>query len=470
VSNHEVVADDLQEPLIPNVNDELRVVDGLPFRECVLIKSLFFLDALGSSAWGRFSAIYYNLHGLNSQHIGIIEGLTTAIPTLSMVLWGFVADQFQSRKKVWLVTNSVSTSIQLALVLPYVYSSFARIMYVSIVAQFFVSSGILDAYTLELLGSENKIFYGRYRLYASLSWGIGSIILGWVTDHYGFEPNFIMFGVLGYLLVIIIAIWVPDITSSSNQSRTNEAYVGEEGESGRMKELALLAIRPKVLVFLLEVIIMGAGVATVERLLFLYLVNDLEASNMLCGLTVGVNVLFELPIFWYASKFMELLGHDGMFLLSMTCFVVRVWGYTLLTPSTKWLILLLEIMHGITFACFWIVMTDISKILVHQTKNQYWGTAIPSSVQMLYSAFGVSLGSLVGGWAMNHYGSTKMYQWAASIVFGTLLFHFTGSMASRMFYSGQSFLPNYRTSDEGEEDENLAPEVHNLETDADSDE
>jgi hypothetical protein len=65
--------------------------------------------------------------------------------------------------------------------------------------------------------------------------------------------------------------------------------------------------------------------ATVERLLFLYLVNDLEASTLLCGLSVGVNVLFELPIFWYASNFMAILGHDGMFILSMTCFVILVY-------------------------------------------------------------------------------------------------------------------------------------------------
>ena len=40
--------------------------DGLPLKESLLVKSLYFLDALGSSAWGRFSAIYYNNHGLNT--------------------------------------------------------------------------------------------------------------------------------------------------------------------------------------------------------------------------------------------------------------------------------------------------------------------------------------------------------------------------------------------------------------------
>jgi MFS family permease len=397
----------------------------------------------GSSTWGRFSAIYYNLHGLNSQHIGLIEGIRTATPTVSQLFWGIVADSLQSRKRVWLITKTISTVVLLALALPVVYSSFIRILIVSIVAQLFVSDGILDAFTLDLLGTENKIYYGRYRLYASLSWGLGSIVMGWVTDHFGFEPNFVLFGLLGSLMIILVAMRIPDTTA-----RTSIQEGRTDVNAGKFMELVLLFLRPRTLFFLVEVVIMGAGMATVERLLFLYLVNDLQASTLLCGLSVGVNVLFELPIFWYASKFMAVFGHDGLFMISMICFVIRVYGYTLLTPATKWAVLLLEILHGITFACFWITSTDISKILVHQTRGAFWSTAIPSSVNMLYSAVGCSLGSVVGGWAMNRYGSREMYKFTACIVFGTLVLHTIGTVTSKVFF-GCSFLP---AGDHGEEE------------------
>jgi MFS family permease len=397
----------------------------------------------GSSTWGRFSAIYYNLHGLNSQHIGLIEGIRTATPTVSQLFWGIVADSLQSRKRVWLITKTISTVVLLALALPVVYSSFIRILIVSIVAQLFVSDGILDAFTLDLLGTENKIYYGRYRLYASLSWGLGSIVMGWVTDHFGFEPNFVLFGLLGSLMIILVAMRIPDTTA-----RTSIQEGRTDVNAGKFMELVLLFLRPRTLFFLVEVVIMGAGMATVERLLFLYLVNDLQASTLLCGLSVGVNVLFELPIFWYASKFMAVFGHDGLFMVSMICFVIRVYGYTLLTPATKWAVLLLEILHGITFACFWITSTDISKILVHQTRGAFWSTAIPSSVNMLYSAVGCSLGSVVGGWAMNRYGSREMYKFTACIVFGTLVLHTIGTVTSKVFF-GCSFLP---AGDHGEEE------------------
>jgi len=461
----------LSQPLSVNERDaaddpEQQLYDGLPHLETsIVIKSLYFLDALGSSTWGRFSAIYYNLHGLNSQHVGIIECLSTLVPTFSQVLWGVVADRCNSRKNIWLLTKSVSTLMLLTLATPLVYNSFWTILMVSIGAKLFVSGGILDAYTLDLLGRENKMFYGRYRLYASVSWGAGSIVIGWITDHFGsFEPNFILFGLLSFTMVALVAWKIPDAAVTTPTLEEEEEYDNEDSpvsesqhvstdtdqhdSGGHIMELVHLALRPRVAMFLLEVIIMGAAMATVERLLFLYMVNDLEASTLLCGLSVGVNVLFELPIFWYAQTIMNALGHDGMYLLAMACFFLRVVGYTWLTPSTKWFILALEVLHGITFASFWVVTTDISKCLIHQTRGAFWRTAIPSLVQMLYSALGVSLGSVLGGWAMHRYGSRTMYRVTAAIVAITWVAHVIGSILSRLFCNGTSFLPDYTEDDD----------------------
>eukprot|EP00536_Pseudo-nitzschia_multiseries_P007092 jgi/Psemu1/319051/estExt_fgenesh1_pm.C_1600014 len=434
-----------------NEGDQIMPIlyDGLELKHSVLIKALYFLDALGSSAWGRFSAIYYNNHGMNTQQIGVIEGLRTFTPTISMVFWGFIADRFRCRKQVWIWTKSGGTAILLLLALPYVTKSFFRILGVSVGAQLFVSNGaILDSYTLELLGTKNKLLYGRYRLYASISWGLGSIVMGWVTDHYGFDWNFIMFGGLSILMIALVAYFIPDTIGNADDRGTineenmthEEPLVDDEAaddaavendQNGDVRDLFFLVMRPRVVFFFVEVIVMGAAMATVERLLFLYLVNDLDASTLLCGLSVGVNVLFELPIFWYASSILNYLGSDGMFLLSMTCFVVRVYGYTLLTPSTKWWILALESMHGVTFATFWIVTTDVSKVLIDKSKGGYWSTTIPSVVQMLYNAVGATIGSVFGGFAMHRFGSKEMYRFTAQSVLCMLVIHLTGSILVR---------------------------------------
>ncbi|KAL3932939.1 MAG: hypothetical protein SGBAC_010612 [Bacillariaceae sp.] len=323
--------------------------------------------------------------------------------------------------------------------------------------------------------------------------------IGWITDRYGFEPNFVLFAVLSGFMVFLVSWYIPDtganpapLDQEEDDQARQETVDGQQAvcqddeerdtsesavvvEEGTLMELIAIFIRPRTLLFLMEVIVMGAAMATVERLLFLYLVNDLQASTFICGLSVFVNVLFELPIFWYASKFMALLGHDGLMIVAMACFSFRVWGYTLLTPSTKWAILGLEVLHGITFACYWTAATDISKILVHQTTSTqtndinsnetrrnatsgYWGTVIPTSVNMLYSAVGSSLGSVLGGWAMHKYGSRRMYSCMASIVFGFLVLHIVGTVVSRVWF-GSSLLPSDDGADDGNDDADSSNDV-----------
>jgi hypothetical protein len=59
-----------------------------------------------------------------------------------------------------------------------------------------------------------------------------------------------------------------------------------------------------------------------------------QASTTLCGLTVGVTVVFELPIFQYSKPLLARMGYHAMFMVAMLCYIVRVYGYTLLTPAT----------------------------------------------------------------------------------------------------------------------------------------
>jgi MFS family permease len=298
-TNKELHVQDKEEPLLsPHEQQQqqqcnVRLVDGMPWSTSLLIKTLYFLEALCAASWGRFATIYYNLHGLNRAQVGMLEGIMPCVRTIFKPMWGILSDKYNCRKLVYLLTKIVSTLLLLLLSLSVVYTSYTNIICVSLGVMVFSANGILDAYTLELLGSKNKLRYGRYRMFACLSWGIGAIVMGYVTDHYGFGPNFYIYGTLGAISTLLVAWRIPNVKQQQEQ----------QDESGSVVQLLLLATRPRVTFFLLEVIIVGIGMGTVERLLFLYMVDDLQASTLLCGASVGVNVLLELPIFWNAVRF-----------------------------------------------------------------------------------------------------------------------------------------------------------------------
>lgn len=453
----------LREPLLPPPTDTdipqhaqdaipVRLVDGMPLGTSILLKSLYFLEALGSSTWGRFSTIYYNTHHLDPSQIGLIEGLMPVVRALSQPVWGYVADTYHCRKHVYLITKAGSTAILLTLALPWVYRSWIRMLCVTLSTRLFVASGILDSYTLDMLGTENRMKYGRYRLWAGASWGLGSIVIGFITDRYGFEPNFILFGILAVTCIALIAWKIPDniqVDTGGNDTRSET-----DGNEGNILDLVRIATNPRVSGFMLETVVMGAGMATVERLLFLYLVNDLGASNLLCGISVGVNVMIEIPLFWHAERILTALGHDGMFGIAMICFFTRVFGYTLLTPATKWLVLPLEATHGVTFALFWTASTDVTKALINRAKG--WNTTIPMVIQTLYTSVGVGIGSVLGGLLMKEWGSRDMYRCVAAMVLFLFVFHIVAVITSRLVFKCP-FLPDHGPEEpapaEGEDDE-----------------
>jgi predicted MFS family arabinose efflux permease len=367
-------------------------------------------------------------------------------------MWGMAADVWFGRKTIYLLCRMAGTTLLLTLALPAVYRSIPWIFAVSLLTVTFSSSGILDAYTLELLGETNKTMYGRYRMWCALSWGAGAVCMGWLTDRFGFEWNFILYGFMGILSCLMIAALVPQRTMVEEQ----------EQEQGKIGDLICLFTRPRVVLFCLELILVGGAMATVERLLFLYLVDDLGASTFLCGLSVGVTVLLELPTFWCADWLLRWLGHDYLVAVSMLCFVVRTYGYTLLTPSTVTWVLALEIMHGITFACFWISVMDVTKILSRQVHG--WNTTIPVLTNTIFQCVGGGLGSILGGWTMNKYGSKYMYHGISTIMLVALVLHVMGALVVR--YCGSShcktFLPTKNEQDPDTTEHSSDPENEEL--------
>ena len=172
--------------------------------------------------------------------------------------------------------------------------------------------------------------------------------------------------------------------------------------------------------------------AVVERLLFIYLRDDLGASNFLCGLTVTVTVIFELPIFMYADQLLKLFGHHGMFLIAMVAHTVRVFLYTLLTREAVYAILPIEITHGITFACMWTAAVEYAKMGVPEE----WSSAAQSILAATLGCVGAGVGSILGGYVMDRYGAIALYTGTGIIGLCTIAMHLAFHLVTKIIDEG----------------------------------
>lgn len=277
---------------LPSLSDDGD--DSQPsFSGLLFFKSLYFLNGLSASTWGRFGVIYYNrVKHLSPEQIGVLQGAMPLLGMVTMPFWGYVADLVRSRKRVYLFCKALGTIALLSLSLSSIDTFPSILLCVSGMA-IFRASGVLDAHTLDFLGRRHRTMYGTIRMWAAISWGIGAVLMGWITDSFGFRWNFGLYGGMMILMLVIMAYGLP-ARSKSEQVRYDRSALGHAQRCPRTIVLVKALCRPTVLFWLLEVEAIGAGMCLVDSFLFVFLQNELNASTTLCGYAVGITVIFEL--------------------------------------------------------------------------------------------------------------------------------------------------------------------------------
>jgi MFS family permease len=253
----------------------------------------------------------------------LLQAIAPLISLVLMPIWGALADYVHSRKIVYLLCKGLGT-ISLVSMAYLPHPAFVPILLCVSGVAIFRASGILDAYVLDYLGPDHRDRYGEIRLWTAVSWGIGAIVMGYVTDYYDFYWNFVLYGTMMTVMGIIVAVALPARSRSEQQhydrlETTAKATAGGGGhplqkqhqERPEIGTLYKALVRLPIIWWIFEVSVIGCGMALVESFLFVYLQNDLGATTRLCGWTVGVTVLCEIPIFYYSKMWLRTIGHDG---------------------------------------------------------------------------------------------------------------------------------------------------------------
>ena len=170
--------------------------------------------------------------------------------------------------------------------------------------------------------------------------------------------------------------------------------------------------RPEVVLFLLRALLMGFGMGVVESFLFLYL-EQLGASKRLMSLGITFTCVAETPIFHYSGAIIDALGVPGALNLVLAAFVLRLTAYsTMAAWPTLWLLLPVEMLHGVTFGLAWATGAVYAK----RTAPPGLHTSLQSAFQSCYFGWGTGSGGLIGGLLYEHVGPARCFATAAAAV------------------------------------------------------
>ncbi len=120
-----------------------------------------------------------------------------------------------------------------------------------------------------------------------------------------------------------------------------------------------------------------------------------------------------MPVFYFSGRILHALGVARVLHLAMAAFVVRLVAYSLLELyPTLWLVLLVELLQGVTFAASW------AAGLVHcrRIAPLHVQSTVQSIFAGLYSGFGAGVGGLVGGLVYGRWGGRVMAATGAVMV------------------------------------------------------
>lgn len=283
-------------------------------------------------------------------------------------------------------------------------------------------------------GSKGHERFGDERLWGAVSWAFFALLLGFVLDIPNVGIPVIYLGSFLTSSCFLFLLWL--FKRRKHNSEQVDA-VGQPDESTRLLGVSdntpvddsendfgatavsntftesrspaeiiwyvLTAQGVQSLLFFNLLFWLWIGMSAVNYLLFLYLEEDLHGSNMICGLSVVITVIFEIPLFAHAQLVLQKIGSPGMACIGAVCYIVRSFGYTI--ASNAWLILLMEPLHGVTYTA-----ASMAGVVYVAERTPPELQATGQSLLAVIQAFGTVIGSALGGYVMENYGSKILYR------------------------------------------------------------
>lgn len=421
---------------------------------------LYFAQFAVLASPGRFSSLFLSSFGLSDTQIGLVMSIPNFLSLFSVSVGGIIADKLSNGKtKTILLCNVLGSLFFIMLVGANAFTDTQyRFLFICVFFSLFrllrtPAQPVLDALTLDYLEnsgeSVNKGQYGRERMWGALGWGFFGLLLGIALDAFGFSAVYVFSilttGFLGVLLTEgLVDPWkpigfksipqtelqdMPDAEASEESNGSEEDDVAENLETGdlsgdsgpdvektgkheRLLEYygAILS-NPRSLAFLFTVACSRMGTALVTNLLFLFFVEDLKASNFLCGVTILITSLSQVPFFYASEKLLRRFGSPVLLIIGMMSYVVRVMIYTFVDNSHAWHVLWVEPLHGVTFSLYKIATVhEMSELTPPHLR------ATGQSFLSVCSTLGILTGTLGGSYIMQYYGSVIAYRTAALLV------------------------------------------------------
>ncbi|MCB0153891.1 MAG: MFS transporter [Anaerolineae bacterium] len=347
-------------------------------RQMLIPKAVYFCFFAAVASLGPFLVLYYEQTGLTGWQIGLLTGLFPLLTLISSPLFGAVADVTQQHDRL-LKLAIVATLASVVFLL--LAGSFLGLLIVVIIyaLAFAPIQPLIDKTVLDLLG-ERKADYGRHRLWGSVGWGLAAPLVGGLADQWGLAWSF--YGFLAFMSLTLLTTFGLQVQPVKLETQV-------------WRGMASLLTDWRWFSFLVILFTSGMGLAILHNYLFLYLA-ELGASRTLMGFALTIATVSEMVVMFFAAALLRQWGTKGVLALSAAILAVRLLAYSVI--DLTWLVLLLQLSHGPTFAAMWVASVARADELAPPGMGAT-AQGLQTSISMgIGSACGAFLGGILYEW------------------------------------------------------------------------
>ena len=383
----------------------------------MVLPSIYYFIYYGAVAFlFPFLALFYKAQGLTGSQIGLLAAVSPLISFFGAPLWNGAADATHRHKLVAVLANLGVVTI--AFIFPSLATFGGMFLMICLYSFFNAPTGSLaDSAVMVLLG-DRKERYGRIRLWGTVGYGVVAPLASLVIGRYGVRWAF-----WGYALIMVGGLLVI-LLLPFRQSHSNGSFLGG---------MRLLFSHRAWMLFLLMVLIAGAGMATYNNYFLVYM-QSLGASSALMGLALTIATASEIPAMFFSDRILRRFGARGMLIIAMSVIGLRFLAYSI--TSASWVVLLIQVVHGLTFAAIYTAGVYFA--------DQVAPPGMKATAQGMFNGtlmgFGAAAGGLLGGVLMDRFSPSIMYAGVGGLVLvGLLIFLlFERRLAAKTVYEGDS--------------------------------
>lgn len=340
--------------------------------------------------FAAFFQLYLQDIGMDKLEIGSLMAIGPLISLLAHPFWRYLGDQRQNPRAV-LLTMMLGLLIMGHLM--FKVNTFTMLYFTMILLYFFLSPLLSQSNTLILgytAGTENQ--FGIYRIWGSLGWTFIALAAGPIIDSIGHHGISLLFSV-----TLMLAIGATLLLPSIRQSSQTPWLSGLELRRALQNKYLLAFV-----VFSMLVAIPNA----MNSIFMPLFMTDLGGSKLAVGGAVFLSTVFELLAFILLDRFLK---RKLSYLLACITIVSLLFAvrWDLMSEATHPIqILLIQLLHSVTFGGFFYVGTKLITLLLPRP--------LRSAGQAVYAFAASGLAGVIagfwGGWLFQNFGSVVMYR------------------------------------------------------------